>query len=237
MKNHRVTLKKGFTLIELLVVIAIIAILAAILFPVFARARENARRSSCSSNLKQIGLGLMQYTQDYDEKYIRFGENNSGGVPNWTQAVQPYVKSTQMFVCPSNPNSGANKAAAGTYQGIAYPEIRRSYGMNRNAPLSEGSVASPATKIYVSESVAEWDLEVVGELDRHWAGHLATANYLYFDGHVKSLGPVRTGTPLNQWGKAAGACPGFESAETEINCDTPDSALTAQLAAVADKYK
>src|SRR5687768_5924591 len=59
---------KGFTLIELLVVIAIIAILAAILFPVFARARENARRSSCQSNLKQIGLGFAQYTQDYDEK-------------------------------------------------------------------------------------------------------------------------------------------------------------------------
>ena len=60
-------IKRGFTLIELLVVIAIIAILAAILFPVFARARENARRASCASNLKQIGLGLMQYVQDYDE--------------------------------------------------------------------------------------------------------------------------------------------------------------------------
>src|SRR5437763_7255396 len=60
---------QGFTLIELLVVIAIIAILAAILFPVFGRARENARRSSCQSNLKQIGLGLAQYTQDYDENY------------------------------------------------------------------------------------------------------------------------------------------------------------------------
>ena len=60
--------KSGFTLIELLVVIAIIAILAAMLFPVFARARENARRSSCQSNLKQIGLGLLQYSQDYDER-------------------------------------------------------------------------------------------------------------------------------------------------------------------------
>src|SRR5687767_6194063 len=61
--------KSGFTLIELLVVIAIIAILAAILFPVFARARENARRASCQSNLKQVGLGFVQYTQDYDERY------------------------------------------------------------------------------------------------------------------------------------------------------------------------
>jgi prepilin-type N-terminal cleavage/methylation domain-containing protein len=78
--------KFGFTLIELLVVIAIIAILAAILFPVFGRARENARRSSCQSNLKQIGLGAMQYTQDYDEQYLprwTDGNGNSG----WTVQV------------------------------------------------------------------------------------------------------------------------------------------------------
>lgn len=67
--NFKFSSKKGFTLIELLVVIAIIAILAAILFPVFARARENARRASCQSNLKQIGLGILQYAQDYDERY------------------------------------------------------------------------------------------------------------------------------------------------------------------------
>src|SRR5690606_6779733 len=72
--------KRGFTLIELLVVIAIIAILAAILFPVFARARENARRASCQSNLKQIGLGLMQYTQDYDER-LPAGFLTNTGVP------------------------------------------------------------------------------------------------------------------------------------------------------------
>ena len=68
MQSQSRIVKRGFTLIELLVVIAIIAILAAILFPVFARARENARRASCQSNLKQIGLGIFQYTQDYDEK-------------------------------------------------------------------------------------------------------------------------------------------------------------------------
>jgi prepilin-type N-terminal cleavage/methylation domain-containing protein len=68
-QNKKTTLKPAFTLIELLVVIAIIAILAAILFPVFGRARENARRSSCQSNLKQLGLGIMQYTQDYDENF------------------------------------------------------------------------------------------------------------------------------------------------------------------------
>lgn len=95
----------GFTLIELLVVIAIIAILAAILFPVFGRARENARRSSCQSNLKQIGLGIMQYTQDYDEKFPKAWYNSTGGGfhgdSKWMDVVQPYIKSTQLFVCPS----------------------------------------------------------------------------------------------------------------------------------------
>src|SRR5215216_995867 len=95
--------QKGFTLIELLVVIAIIAILAAILFPVFARARENARRSSCQSNVKQILLGVAQYTQDYDEKYpISFG-----GSLQWTQRIFSYVKSEQIFSCPSDSNTAA----------------------------------------------------------------------------------------------------------------------------------
>ncbi len=97
----------AFTLIELLVVIAIIAILAAILFPVFARARENARRSSCSSNLKQIGLGQLQYVQDYDEKYalaiVGGTATQTPGVPvGWADAIQPYLKSTQIYQCPSD---------------------------------------------------------------------------------------------------------------------------------------
>lgn len=96
----------AFTLIELLVVIAIIAILAAILFPVFGRARENARRSSCSSNLKQIGLGILQYSQDYDEKYpmYRVGNWQAGKVYGWADAIQPYVKSEQLLQCPSDTN-------------------------------------------------------------------------------------------------------------------------------------
>lgn len=96
--------KRGFTLIELLVVIAIIAILAAILFPVFARAREKARQASCLSNVKQIVLGGLMYAQDYDERFP------SGRVCNWAsggpygnhmQALMPYVKNFQMFECPS----------------------------------------------------------------------------------------------------------------------------------------
>ncbi|RYX86655.1 DUF1559 domain-containing protein [bacterium] len=96
---------RGFTLIELLVVIAIIAILAAILFPVFARARENARRASCASNLKQIGLGIMQYSQDYDERMPsgRMNPNNlDGNGGAWPVLIQPYIKSYQLFACPSN---------------------------------------------------------------------------------------------------------------------------------------
>ena len=108
--NQLRTVKRGFTLIQLPVVIAIIAILAAILFPVFARARENARRSSCQSNLKQIGLGIVQYVQDSDERMpytdSAGGYSNStlasgGTLYKWMDSIFPYVKSEQLFDCPS----------------------------------------------------------------------------------------------------------------------------------------
>ncbi|MEN6403201.1 MAG: DUF1559 domain-containing protein [Armatimonadia bacterium] len=91
-------MRRGFTLIELLVVIAIIAILAAILFPVFAKAREKARQSSCLSNIKQICLATMQYAQDYDETLPFYG-----GSPrvNVQSRIQPYLKNLQIWVCPS----------------------------------------------------------------------------------------------------------------------------------------
>jgi prepilin-type N-terminal cleavage/methylation domain-containing protein/prepilin-type processing-associated H-X9-DG protein len=104
--------RRGFTLIELLVVIAIIAILAAILFPVFAQAREKARSAACLSNAKQIGTAIMMYTQDYDETLPEYwddsvGESHNKGTPNpnplgyWHNHLQPYIKSYQVFLCPS----------------------------------------------------------------------------------------------------------------------------------------
>ena len=103
--------RTGFTLIELLVVIAIIAILAAILFPVFARAREKARQASCLSNQKQLGLALMMYTTDYDESYpfsyyYVNGSGGAGGYYQWSYFCNSYIKNWNIFVCPSDKSRG-----------------------------------------------------------------------------------------------------------------------------------
>src|SRR5438309_1970214 len=109
----------GFTLIELLVVIAIIAILAAILFPVFAQARAKARQASCLSNTKQLGLALQMYVQDYDETVV-LNDNGSATVPRlgWMDLLQPYIKNDGVLVCPSSTrNATAPTDQVKTYGG------------------------------------------------------------------------------------------------------------------------
>ena len=114
--------KQGFTLIELLVVIAIIAILAAILFPVFQKVRENARRTACLSNTKQLAIAAIQYTQDYDEKTAD-GDNHNGLGSGWAGQLYPYVKSTGVFKCPDDSSYPLS-------QGVS-----TSYGFNRNCAV------------------------------------------------------------------------------------------------------
>lgn len=110
---------QGFTLIELLVVIAIISILAAILFPVFARARENARRSSCMSNMKQLALSVMQYTLDNDGKLMGYVATRSDGTTtsDWNrfEAMQSYIKNHQVVFCPSAPRYAPTVSVTGAW--------------------------------------------------------------------------------------------------------------------------
>ena len=210
--------RSAFTLIELLVVIAIIAILAAILFPVFARARENARRSSCTSNLKQIGIGVLQYVQDYDEKYPRSWTDNVNNpeYSKWMDTVQPYIKSTQVFICPSQSDRTFRTAATFPITGRTQTQLG-SYGMNvaywgDDAPnpqvsafqdgLAAAKVNQPAETIFAADSDANQpNGEIAWEKGQPMvnkttnppsmadfrARHLETGNVLFADGHVKSL--------------------------------------------------
>ena len=192
--------RKGFTLIELLVVIAIIAILAAILFPVFAKAREKARTSSCQSNLKQIGLAITQYVQDYDETLPQ--RYMGAEAYSWRVCVSPYLKSTQVFACPSNPQN-KSLCMAGIYP--------NSYGANgqdgqntpfsRSGPVSLAAIDAPAQLIFVAETRAGWSEAPVMAYSGTWffGGHTGMGNFAFADGHVKSMKWAATGTPGNLW--------------------------------------
>ncbi len=135
--------RRGFTLIELLVVIAIIAILAAILFPVFARAREKARQTSCLSSVKQIALGFLMYSQDYDE-CMPLALSLDGGSPGhvwgnrryWWELTEPYVKNWQLYVCPSDPTPWYSGGG-----GAITPYYKTSYGYNLTPLVGETPVS------------------------------------------------------------------------------------------------
>lgn len=205
--------RKGFTLIELLVVIAIIAILAAILFPVFAKAREKARQSTCSSNLKQIGLAMQSYSQDYDEVLVPCLQVASTSDPAgtyvidkcgnprrfWTHMLEPYIKSDQIFLCPSGQITvGSADAPAGGCT-IFVP---RSYNLNGTLTLCCGAqgvvklaaVTKPAETFIMADSgvhrVFGPSFGVLNDTDHPgfpWVKnrHNDGANVLWVDGHVK----------------------------------------------------
>lgn len=196
---------RGFTLIELLVVISIIAILAAILFPVFAQVREAARATSCLSNQKQIGNGLLMYLQDYEEvtppadygtapPNSEFAFQTPGGARalTWADVFQPYIKSLKVFKCPSD-STGVPLAG-----GVPLPGEPLCYGLNqyfyRTPPnnfhsgygMSLPEIPSPSAKIYVAEVASVKSIELVRP-DRYDAfrRHKEGSNYLYVDGHAK----------------------------------------------------
>ncbi len=154
---------KGFTLIELLVVIAIIAILAAILFPVFARAREKARQSVCLSNMKELGLALYMYAQDYDETFPHWDWVNRADPAQvfWWAAIYPYTKNAQIYECPSHANDGCHCRDTATYPYAApFVDVKFSYGYNE---YFAGTAGMPARKLgdlgYPSETVVLGDCQ------------------------------------------------------------------------------
>lgn len=212
---HNVNAKnRAFTLIELLVVIAIIAILAAILFPVFARARENARRASCSSNLKQIALGIMQYTQDYDEKFPQFWGGSAPNPYGWADEIQPYLKSTQIFQCPSSSGAVSTDPTQVGYTDYSV-NIRLSsdsYG-NYSSGISLAALTQPTLTVMNSDDTPytsrSWSwgcyLGASCTVSPFTAGlalnsaagrHLDGENFSFTDGHVKWYKAQGTGPYL-----------------------------------------
>jgi prepilin-type N-terminal cleavage/methylation domain-containing protein/prepilin-type processing-associated H-X9-DG protein len=217
--------RRGFTLIELLVVIAIIAILAAILFPVFARAREKARQASCSSNLKQIGLAILMYAQDYDERYPcechQLGQPNNAGNWCWRYDVYPYIKNWQVFACPSSNQSGGPGDSSYGYNCKNFSNIKLAtvtapadlmmvidlanknnlpnYPAPEHAKPFDASGAVPCGNSSCCAGNARDDAYIPG------ARHNEGSNLTYGDGHVKWLNEqslisgITGKTLINNW--------------------------------------
>jgi prepilin-type N-terminal cleavage/methylation domain-containing protein/prepilin-type processing-associated H-X9-DG protein len=182
-------MRRGFTLIELLVVIAIIAILAAILFPVFAKAREKARQSSCLSNVKQLGLGCLQYAQDYDEVLPRHSNNAGTYYYGWNRMIFPYVKNEQVFTCPSRPT--IKFTTTNTPCGYGYFAPNPPNPNLSAMPLA--MVQAPSSCVMLADSPEDGYYIIDGTVDRSDNGgspeprHNEGANFCFVDGHAKWL--------------------------------------------------
>jgi prepilin-type N-terminal cleavage/methylation domain-containing protein/prepilin-type processing-associated H-X9-DG protein len=222
--------RSAFTLIELLVVIAIIAILASMLFPSFARAREMARRTACISNMKQIGLGIMQYTQDYDERLPNTvdgdgGKNTEGGWMYYTSfpgrdtsgsfqpargSIYPYIKSVQVFVCPSDSqgqNSGDSYSANQcNFDATAVNKVKSGKSMVAfDSPTQWLLLTEEAGDRPASTSTDDAYLTTTNPLSTR---HMDGASVLFMDGHTKWQRADRIRTPLNlQTGNNTDVCP------------------------------
>jgi prepilin-type N-terminal cleavage/methylation domain-containing protein/prepilin-type processing-associated H-X9-DG protein len=216
--------KHGFTLIELLVVIAIIAILAAILFPVFARAREKARQASCESNVKQLMLGYMMYASDCDQTFPTDWVTAAGGTPwtnhySWRAMIYPYVKNTQLYSCPSDPADVYTGALAGQ---CINDEGWLLGGYGDNTVHWDGAPPTPPGVLWCNETQIDSPAELIIIGDSSYGGHQISyepdtlgyvrtdpgatrhnggANYGFADGHAKWLTPtsIPDGISPNMW--------------------------------------